>query len=186
MKCPACGNPIPTEYDTCPQCGAGGSDTVQPAGTGKRLALIAVGLCVLAVFVNLGLPALLENMERRKQYRTMSYMRSIGTAVESYGVDNGFIPNAASVHDLIPVLQPTYIRILPVRDTWGTEFRYQVWQERPKKPYPDSYGIASAGKDGSWERMHLRNYKSGVMTDPKNDILYCNGQFVVWPEGTSR
>src|SRR5689334_482835 len=55
------------------------------------------------------------------QRATMSILRSIGTAVESYQVDYGFVPRVASgaaATQLGPFLQPTFVKEVRERDAW--------------------------------------------------------------------
>jgi type II secretory pathway pseudopilin PulG len=114
---------------------------------------------------------------RGKQKRTMSDLRSIGTAIESYIVDYGNppVPLQGDVEGIRSPLEPTYIKILPTQDAWKGKFFYQTNGR-------DSYTIASAGKDGEMEEPLFRDVgPAGRFTC---DIVYSNGQFVIWPEGT--
>ena len=110
--------------------------------------------------------------------RTMSDMRSVGTAIESYQVDNGFPPEQGSSGNVDGIrwhLQPTYIRTLPTMDAWKNPFQYVGG---PSKN--DNYWVRSYGKDGKYDG----NTTEGSTRSFDNDIVYSNGQFIIWPEGT--
>lgn len=116
----------------------------------------------------------------------MADMRSIGTAVESFAIDEDLYPEQS--RDLLPVslivhsLQPLYIKELPLLDPWGEPFLY--WCNGTE------YIIVSTGEDGRFDR----NYRlgpglgkagdfSGAFSVKGTDIIFSNGQFVQWPEG---
>ncbi len=122
----------------------------------------------------------------------MADARSIATAAEAYAVDVNRYPAAAGVYSLpsgfgttIPTttllqpiqlaLQPTYIRILPLKDGWNSWFLYsQVSNQQ-------DYLIASAGKDGV-----VATFIGGPTTDFNADIVFADGQFCQFPEGMQK
>src|SRR5215212_11726759 len=67
--------------------------------------------------------------------------KSIRTTVEAYAVDHHRYPPAATIEELRPLVEPVYIRTMPMKDAWGTPFIYRVSQDG------QSYTIASAGSD---------------------------------------
>ena len=75
----------------------------------------------------------------------MSDIRSIGTAVESYAVDNGHPPDLFGEEMHISILrtslEPTFIRKLPTVDAWGTPFKWS------RKQASTDYRVASYGSD---------------------------------------
>lgn len=70
---------------------------------------------------------------------TMGDMRSIATALEAYATDYNRYPEAKSIHDVSKALQPVYIRVLPLRDAWGNDFRVESNAQ--------GYRIVSCGAD---------------------------------------
>jgi hypothetical protein len=70
-------------------------------------------------------------IDRGRQKRTMSDMRSVGEAVAAYIVDNGFCPQASSMEALKTVLEPRYVKLLPLQDAWHDELRYMASEEEP-------------------------------------------------------
>lgn len=117
-------------------------------------------------------------MERSKQKRTMADIRSVATAVNAYATDNKKVPD-----DLDKVV-PTYIRIVPRNDGWGHPIRYQCWNTEGGTDC-NAYAIASAGKDGQFERQDLKEYLTagGATTNFNSDIVYSGDKFVQYPEG---
>ena len=59
----------------------------------------------------------------------MADLRSIGTVVELYEIDNSFYPVESSETDLtsasvVALVEPLYIQRLPVNDGWRFSFRF--------------------------------------------------------------
>jgi hypothetical protein len=116
--------------------------------------------------------------------RAMADLRSIGTAIESFAVDNDVYPGPTS--GLTPIgvfvddLEPSYIRTLPRLDPWGHP--YLVNSDGK------AYVVVSAGADGALELAYddpstVAPERRGLMvtTDDNADIVFVNGQFVRWP-----
>lgn len=55
---------------------------------------------------------------------TMNDFRSIATAAEAYKTDYNGYPQASSMEELQKLVQPLYIKSLPMHDAWGTPYRY--------------------------------------------------------------
>jgi type II secretory pathway pseudopilin PulG len=122
---------------------------------------------------------------------TMANLRSIGTAIESYSIDNSIYPGFSSslvdVQALEPYLTPIYIRTLPLEDSWGYSFQY--WSDR------HAYTVISVGSDGladapyeQWSAEDFASHAGGEVMEPRLDILFTRGRFTQWPavagEGT--
>jgi hypothetical protein len=73
----------------------------------------------------------------------MSDLRSLATALEAYAVDHKIYPAATTLSELLPMIQPIYIRKAPAVDAWGHAYVYV--------PSPDgkSYRLVSPGCDGT-------------------------------------
>jgi type II secretory pathway pseudopilin PulG len=128
----------------------------------------------------IAVPNLLNAVQRGKQKRTMSDMRSVGVAVESFIVDNGKAPGPTTgyvpVEQMKAKLQPTYIKLLPTQDAWGDPLLY--WSNEQE------YIVRSDGKDGRQDEEYGEKIEPGATNKFTNDIIYSNGQFIRWPEGT--
>jgi hypothetical protein len=104
--------------------------------------------------------------------KTEAAIRSVAVAIEAYSIDHGEVyPAATSLEQLKDVLQPTYIRTLPVADAWGTPIRYEV-ADKGKR-----YRLVSAGADrkfdpASWTVANLD------LVNLDDDLVFENGTFV--------
>jgi general secretion pathway protein G len=143
---------------------------------GFTIVELLIVITIIGIVAAITVPNLLNALQRGKQKSTMSNIRSIGTAIEAYGVDVGFAPAQASFGNIQGtiqfVLQPTYIKLLPTQDAWKTTIKYVAAS-------PDSYSIRSYGKDG----VNDGNNSAGTTSKYDNDILFADGQFIILPEG---
>jgi type II secretory pathway pseudopilin PulG len=120
--------------------------------------------------------------------QAMTDLRSIGTAIESFAVDNntypGPTPDWVTLGAIATDLEPTYIRSLPRVDGWGHP--YLFWSNGKK------YAVVSVGADGILDQEYL---EAGEATspfggnpvatpDPNGDIVFADGQFVRYPAGS--
>ncbi len=122
-------------------------------------------------------PNLLTAVDRGKQKRTSADIRTIGTAIEAYAVDNGRYP--AGILEPTPVgegslgemLSPIYIHVIPASDAWGNPILYVSDEEGA------SYRLSSPGKDGVFTPG-----AQGPTAGFDADIIFKNGNFIAWPE----
>ena len=106
----------------------------------------------------------------------MADMRTIATAWEARATDrNTYLvgrPGNVSYEDLRRVLEPKYVRDLPRTDGWGNPFQF-IGKDQ-------EYSIRALGSD---HRMDAK-LVPGAINDFARDIIYTNGTFVTYPEGT--
>jgi general secretion pathway protein G len=143
---------------------------------GFTLIELLIVVAIIGIIAAIAIPNLLNAIQRGKQKRTMSDMRSIGTAVESYQVDNGFPPRQTSgdiAGTTQTLLEPTYIKLVPTQDAWKASIQY-VGETT------DVYTIRSYGKD----RVGDGNNAKGATNKFNNDLIFSQGQFLIYPEGT--
>ena len=146
---------------------------------GFTLIELLIVVAIIGIIAAIAIPNLLNAIQRGKQKRTMADMRSIGTAVESYQVDNGIPPNNTAGDaktQLSAVLEPTFIRQLPSLDGWKGTVQ---WAHASGS---DEYTLQSYGK-GSVAASCTINITTKGFTD---DLCYSNGQFTQYPEGTQQ
>jgi len=177
----------------CSSCGVSFATGKPKKGlSGCAIAGIVIGglavlsLPIIGIIAAIAIPNLLNAIERGKQKRTMSDIQVVAVAVEQHWQEHGAYPEAGTWPELTAQLEPTYIQHVPATDPWQGEFRYEAWTTDPGTGGPDSYGLASAAKEGKWEQASLKDYEEGTTQRYADDIVYKDGAFVRWPEGTQR
>ena len=143
--------------------------------TGFTLIELLIVVAIIGIIAAIAIPNLLNAIDRGKQKRTMADMRSVGTAVESYAVDNNFYPIAASmaqVDGATLVIEPIYIKVAPSVDGWNGTLWYG------SNAQGSEYTVSSFGKDKA-----ASSASAGATNDFDCDIIFQNGSFVAYPEG---
>ena len=140
---------------------------------GFTLIELLIVVAIIGIIAAIAIPNLLNAIDRGKQKRTMADLRSIGTAIESYSIDNNFYPIAGDIATLANLIEPLYIRNTPQVDGWSKEIQVDS--------ITTDYTVCSGGKDGG-ACLTL----TGVGTQFIDPITFANGQFVAWPEGAQQ
>lgn len=145
---------------------------------GFTLIELLIVVAIIGIIAAIAIPNLLNAINRGRQKRTMADIRTIGTAIEAYAVDNSQYPeetadsiaNALAVH-----IEPTYVKRAPRNDGWNFDMRAVSTLT--------GYSIGGAGRDKTFSDTGLQHATLGSTTDMDCDIVYSNGSFTVWPEG---
>ena len=143
--------------------------------TGFTLIELLIVVAIIGIIAAIAIPNLLNAIDRGKQKRSMADMRSLGTSVESYAVDNNFYPIAtsmAAVSGTGLVIEPIYIKLAPTVDGWGGTYFYG------SDAAGGDYTIMTYGKD-----KKASAGSKGATNDFDCDIIFQNGTFVAYPEG---
>lgn len=112
-----------------------------------------------------------------KQKTIMLDLRDIGMAIEHYMSDTHHAPKANSIKELKKIIEPYYIKTVPLRDPWGHEYHYKVDKDNPR-----SYWIASGGSDGKLAGFEqLGVYIVYTIQDFAFDIIFSNRKFTFRP-----
>ena len=142
---------------------------------GFTLIELLIVVAIIGIIAAIAIPNLLNAIDRGKQKRTMADMRSVGTAVESYAVDNNRYPvrgpGASSLLDTD--VQPTYIKSLPHSDGWRNQINYSSTTGAV-------YTVQSPAKGGAFGTCPSTPASTSSFSD---DICFENGSFTQWPEG---
>lgn len=190
MYCAWCGTQVPAvSVRPCSRCGKPTNGTqplvvTPPPPKAVNVAVIIAAAAFAIVIVGgivaaIAIPKFLAAIDRTKQKKTMEDLHSVATALEKYATDNNAYPKVQSYEGLAPVLTPTYIGTLPVRDGWDHLFRYACSATQ------SSYAVASDGKDGLPERElpEAMKHPAGATTNFDCDIVYSDGRYIEYPEG---
>jgi type II secretion system protein G len=145
---------------------------------GFTLIELLIVVAIIGIIAAIAIPNLLNAIDRGKQKRTMADLRSMGTAIEEYSIDNNFYPAAATVALLEDEVSPSYMRKLPERDGWGMDISVNS--------ISGAYTLGSCGKGattcGSTSLVMLTT-DGGKTNSFADSIIFSNGSFVQWPEG---
>ena len=145
---------------------------------GFTLIELLVVVAIIGILATIAVANYLSAMQRARQKRTMSDMRTIAQAWETRNSENGSYSPAGFTFPTGPVtypqlegaLTPNYLQEIPQGDGWGTPLEFA---------YEDGvYAIRSAGRDGIFEGT---NYVEDEFSSPDCDIVYSNGRFVSYP-----
>ncbi len=130
----------------------------------KKLVILSVILVLLFSFCKSKEEKAAEEalVNKGKEIATAQELKNIGSAIEDYMTDEYKAPEAASIDELRKLLEPFYIKKLPMTDHWGNKYYYKHGTGDQR----EDYWVASAGADGKFEDFQ----KVG------DDIVYHNGQ----------
>ena len=140
---------------------------------GFTLIELLIVVAIIGIIAAIAIPNLLNAIDRGKQKRTMADLRSVGTAVESYAVDNNVYPVAANGGALQGTVQPIYIKSMPINDGWSNAFTVAS--------ATTTYTLASLGKDGT-----ANTCATGTIRTFIDDICFIDGQFTRYPAGSQQ
>ena len=141
---------------------------------GFTLIELLVVVAILGIISSIAIAMLGNALDKGKQKRTMMDLHSIAEATEAYGVDHAAYPaGIGSWGTIKPHISPFFIRQPPDADGWA-----HTWGASTDAG-GRSYTLVSLGKDGI-----LGIWSLGMTSSFNCDIVFSDGQFVQWPQGT--
>jgi general secretion pathway protein G len=146
-------------------------------------------LAIIGILAAIAIPNLLTAISKAKQKRTLLDIKTIAVAWEARatdtnrynaagGIDGVSVPLGIST--LAGALEPTYSRSIPKRDGWGKPFVCYIDSDWGASTPASRYVIVSGGSDG----IVSDSPATGAFHNFDCDIIYSNGQFITYPEGT--
>jgi general secretion pathway protein G len=145
---------------------------------GFTLIELLIVVAIIGIIAAIAIPNLLNAINRGRQKRTMADIRTIGTAIEAYAVDNSTYPvvtTGAIDTSIAAYVEPTYVKRAPRNDGWNFPMR--------ALSVAQGYTVGGAARDKTFTNTALTGYTLGQTTNMDCDIMYSNGSFTVWPEG---
>jgi general secretion pathway protein G len=140
---------------------------------GFTLIELLIVVAIIGIIAAIAIPNLLNAIDRGKQKRTMADLKSIGTAVEAYAVDNNVYPVAGDAPTLANQIQPVHMKIMPLNDGWSGAFQVDSTTS--------AYTLWSFGKDGTGTTC-----TPGSTNTFADEICLSNGQLIRYPQGTQQ
>ena len=134
----------------------------------RRLAITLAAATAIALAGHAQEPAPTPSEGDRARW-TLGDMRTLATAIEAYAVDHKAYPKVGSLEEVVPLIQPVYIRHAPVRDAWGNPFVYSSSADGK------TYRLVSPGSDhaadpSTWD-------VPGELSSYAADAVLDSGQF---------
>ena len=145
-------------------------------------------VAIIGILSAIAIPNLINALQRAKQKRTMVSIRNLATAWEARASDTSKY-NAAGIAgasvpvplaDLAGELEPTYMKVVPRKDGWERDLTCYAEFALGDTEVAQRYAITSPGRDGVYDT----NYTPGLFTSFDCDIIFANGQFVTFPQGS--
>ena len=146
-------------------------------------------LAIIGILAAIAIPNLLTAISKAKQKRTLLDIKTIAIAWEARatdvnrynaagGIDGVSMP--LGISSLAGALEPTYSKSIPKRDGWGKPFVCFIDADWGATAPASRYVIVSGGSDGIISPAQT----AGPFSNFDCDIIYSNGQFISYPEGT--
>mgnify|MGYP001593681306 CR=1 FL=1 len=141
---------------------------------GFTLIELLVVVAIIGIISSVAMASLVNALDKGKQKRTMSDLHSIAEAIEAYHIDHAAYPMGVSDWQNLQVhISPFFIKFPPDKDGWANTWTVAT------SAGGTSYTVVSLGKDG-----YPGGWLGGITSNFNCDIVFSDGQFFQWPQGT--
>lgn len=144
---------------------------------GFTLIELLIVVAIIGLIAAIAIPNLRNAMNKAKQGRTLADMRTIGSALETYSIDNNLYPRGLSDANAsaLGAYLSRYLKSVPPNDGWNNSWHVDT------NSAGTVYTITSFGADGV-----AGSNPGGATTDFNCDIIYTNNAFYQYPQGAQQ
>ncbi len=139
---------------------------------GFTLIELLITVAIIGIIAAIAIVNLQSALDKSKQKKTMSTIRSMSTAIQAYQVDNSRYPaDGLTAAQLQALLSPDVFNTVDTTDGWGYDIIYTTDQK--------AFTVESYGKDntdGPADITHATRFEF------EYDIVLVDGFFVFSPE----